>query len=252
VNSDNLSGLFNDANDLVKAAEKISQEVSPEYKHSVYLYFISRYLVSLFETTIQELPVQVWNDYRNALDHFMRYISNPGQNQAQLKKMEGHIQRAGLDICKFICIKAIEKTEDRIKQETTECLRLVDNGRMYDDILTKMDTVRNSLKKAKFRDSSLGESANHDKEVFFMYMEPAFEALSIFDIFSNKQSAITKVANELVKQKELAIQCAVQEKENEYKSSWYSPTEIKKGILQNIVWLLLGAGGLWIVQLFFG
>ena len=98
------------AGELFARAKRQADAVGAvEYRRTVELYYIARYLVSLFESREQQLPLQVWNEYRNAFDHFVRHltVSNDmalDDGHHHLRKMEGHIQRAALDICKFLCI----------------------------------------------------------------------------------------------------------------------------------------------------
>ena len=110
--------IYENKNDLLSAAEKQSSKVEKNYKHSTYLYFIARYFVSVYESRHGEIPIGVWNEYRNAIDHFFRFLTNEKGNinnqgvPCQLEKMEGHLQRAALDIMKILC----HRTQENIKK----------------------------------------------------------------------------------------------------------------------------------------
>ena len=123
---------------LVEYASATSADTPEEFRRSAYLYYIARLMVALYEALLSKLPIQVWNEYRNSMDHFMRYITNPtDENKDHLSKMEGHIQRAVLDVCKYFCIGMKEKTDSTIRKDGMECLRLVDNGSFYENISVK-------------------------------------------------------------------------------------------------------------------
>lgn len=110
--------IFKTPAELLQAAELTSAGAEKSYCHAAYLYFIARFMVAVYEARMGRLPIQVWNEYRNALDHFMRFVTNPvDENTAQLSRMEGHIQRAVLDICKFFC----HAMEERMVELTKRC-----------------------------------------------------------------------------------------------------------------------------------
>ncbi|MBE0491312.1 MAG: hypothetical protein IBX44_03560 [Sulfurospirillum sp.] len=94
--------IFKTKDELLQKAGEQSNKVEEKYKQSIFLYFIARYFVSVHEAKFGTIPIQVWNEYRNALDHFFRNLTN--NDPAHIGKMEGHIQRAVLDILKSIVI----------------------------------------------------------------------------------------------------------------------------------------------------
>lgn len=54
------------------ATDSVNRTQDAKLKSSIYYYTISRALVAIFEANSYKLPVQVWNEYRNSLDHLMR------------------------------------------------------------------------------------------------------------------------------------------------------------------------------------
>ncbi|ORU95111.1 MAG: hypothetical protein A6F71_10635 [Cycloclasticus sp. symbiont of Poecilosclerida sp. M] len=171
--------IFDTKNDLIKAAEKQASRVEEDYKHSTYLYYIVRYFVSVFESRYGAIPLQVWNEYRNALDHFFRYLTNNADNQVngqprQLSKMEGHLQRAALDIMKIHCHKTKDSVSEMKKSYKPEVLQLVDNGDFFTYLISETNRAEQLFEEAKIYDSNLGETASLDKEVLEKYLEAAF------------------------------------------------------------------------------
>ena len=96
--------------DELKASvnEQVGAVTDVNLQHSTRLYLYTRYFVVVFESRYGAIPIQVWNEYRNALDHFFRFQLDGGASEAQdhMQKMDGHLQRAALDILKIFCHNA--------------------------------------------------------------------------------------------------------------------------------------------------
>ncbi|MBK6639240.1 MAG: hypothetical protein IPG34_17235 [Rhodocyclaceae bacterium] len=86
-----------------------------ELKDGVNVYFLTKQVIALYEAQINYLPLQVYNEMRNALDHYMRAITFSGLTQPNerrrhhINKMTGHLQRALLDVIKLTCAAMVEK-----------------------------------------------------------------------------------------------------------------------------------------------
>jgi hypothetical protein len=93
-----LENLGNDAKTFKRIALETASLVSEqdqELKDAVYLYFLTKQAASIYEAKIQYLPLQVYNEMRNALDHYFRaVISKDKSRLSHIGKMEGHLQRA--------------------------------------------------------------------------------------------------------------------------------------------------------------
>ena len=188
---------INSTSELLSRAKDQSNKLSDsnsKYKRTVELYYIVRYFVVLYESTASKLPIQVWNEYRNALDHFVRHltptddISKEDQHQ-HLQKMEGHIQRAVLDISKFLCLYYID-FYNNIKNK--DALSLVTDGSLLTDIETTYIKSREKLKNAKALDSNLGEDASLNTEVLKNYCDAVFSYKEIEDLYNQNLQKITK------------------------------------------------------------
>lgn len=178
--------VFSTKEQLISAAQEQANKVEEDYRQSTYLYFIARYFVSIFESRYGVIPVQVWNEYRNALDHFFRYLTNnqhelgdesPNNVLGHLHKMEGHLQRAALDIMKIYCHRTKDSVGEIKKSFKPEVLQLVDNGSFYTYLITETNNAEELFEKAKIYDNNLGETARLDKDVINKYLETVF----IFD-----------------------------------------------------------------------
>lgn len=188
---------INSTSELLSKAKSQSNKLSDdnsEYKRTVELYYIVRYFVVLYESTASKLPIQVWNEYRNALDHFARHltltddISKEDQHQ-HLQKMEGHIQRAVLDISKFLCLHYIDFYSN-IKNK--DALSLATDGRLLNDIEAIYIKSRDKFKNAKMLDSDLGEDANVNTGVLKDYCDAVFSYKQIEDLYNQNLQKITQ------------------------------------------------------------
>lgn len=173
--------IFKSKEELIEKSEEISSTLSDiNYKESIYLYFIARYFVSLYEAKFGAIPIQVWNEYRNALDHFFRDLTNPNNNN-HLKKMNGHLQRAVLDILKLYC-HSIQEEVNKLKNDIKpEILRLVDNGDFSKKLDIDINKSNDLFATAKIKDSSLGDDSHTNKEIIGHYLDAVYS----FDIVHN-------------------------------------------------------------------
>lgn len=87
------------------------QELLELYKNVKHFILLSEYYNSY------SLPLAPINELRNALDHIMR-ASDPENNdfENEIKKAEGHIFRAGFDVCEIIAIDRINFLHDFIRK----------------------------------------------------------------------------------------------------------------------------------------
>ena len=183
--------------ELEAAANQTSQLAPGEHRHATYLYYLARYFVAMYEARFSEIPIQVWNEYRNALDHFYRHMTRTNEAElSHLKKMEGHVQRAVLDIAKIFCHDSSEEFEHLLAKESDECLRLVDNGNFYTNLIKKKASVKLSFMSAKTCDSALGESASTDNDVLSRYLDACYGYIDLFHLLDDRRTEIDHVTYE--------------------------------------------------------
>ncbi|MEJ1405271.1 MAG: hypothetical protein RPU73_15630 [Candidatus Sedimenticola sp. (ex Thyasira tokunagai)] len=181
---DKKAYFFQSREELEEAARTISQRAEEKYQHSAYLYFIARFMVSLYESTISKIPIQVWNEYRSSIDHHMRYLTQVDQgNIKQIQRMEGHLQRAILDVCKLYTHRIIDGLEARVEKDSIEILRMVDSGRFYEALRTGIDDLNEVFATTKTHDCDLGNEREVDDSIVGKYLDVSFMAWQLTLIY---------------------------------------------------------------------
>jgi len=192
---DESAYFFQSQNELEAAAKAAVQLADAKYQHSAYLYFIARFMVSIFEATVSAIPIQVWNEYRSALDHHMRYLTQEDSSELhQIHRMEGHLQRAVLDVCKLFTHRMLDQLEKGIKADTIEILRMVDSGRFYETLRTGIDKTTEHFAGVKTHDNTLGNEKETDESIIGEYLDVAFRAWNLFLLYHRARHDIETAA----------------------------------------------------------
>lgn len=180
--------------ELEAAAEHTSAKASsPELQQVVYLYFLARYLVVIFETSFARLPIQVWNEYRNALDHYVRHLTQqPTDTTDHIRKLEGHVQRAVLDVSKLLCHKKYERLSGKVAAESREALRFVDNGDFVTNLENQLERALKEFEMAKMQDLSLGDDAKNNREILGQYLDAYYAIAKAEEYWASRREAIQK------------------------------------------------------------
>jgi hypothetical protein len=204
-----IFNLYKSREALCEAADKAASDVSSNvFRSSVFLYYIARYLVSVYEARYLELPIQVWNEYRNALDHFMRHVSSGGdeaQDDAHhLQRMEGHIQRAVLDVTKILCVKSYDAITHEIEMWGDNVLDVIDDGTFRADIRKSLMEATDLLEEAKTNDAQLGHDAWVNRAVIERFLDSFFKFDHIIRTFNEKHLALVNLKLQLDKVKSQA------------------------------------------------
>jgi len=195
TNPSNAVKFFNTSAELSGAAAAAAQTAEEYYQGSAYVYFIARYMVGLHEATMGTIPIQVWNEFRSALDHHMRYLTlNDKSDHSHLVKMEGHLQRAVLDVCKLFTHRTFEALEEKLVSDTVDLLRMVNGGRLYESLRTGIDSAKEHFAKVKTCDVVLGNERGADKQIVNQYLDVVFEVWNIFLIYSQARHDIEVAA----------------------------------------------------------
>lgn len=220
---------FNSRAELEEAADFTSKKAPEEFQHTVYLYFLARYLVVVFETSFSKLPIQVWNEYRNAFDHYIRHLTKAEENGTDhLKKLEGHVQRAVLDVSKLLCHTKHDRLRTQVDLENRNALRMVDNGEFFPELEGKFETALLKFQHAKMVDLSLGEDAKNNRDILGKYLD-AFYGIVEAELFwkSRRQAIQTATAT---------IQSIAA-----HASHQSSATHIRDSLIAKLIWLGVGA-----------
>lgn len=187
---------------LIEKAKNQSELVPESLRRTVYLYYLSRYLLSLYEVTFSEIPDQVLNEYRNGLDHLMRFLSS-GDDISQddkhrnLSKMEGHMQRALLDLCKHYAY-GTENWVDEFEKSWggMEVLSLVSNGEFVRKWGEMRQFIHDPFMAAKTEDSYLGEDASSNNDIVEQYLSVAKECRQLRKFGESNRGNIAQAVNQ--------------------------------------------------------
>lgn len=198
---------FEAADDLFSAADTASEGVPEPLRYSIFLYFLSRYFVATFEARFGALPLQVWNEYRNTLDHFFRHVTLTDPNSIfstgsdHLKKMEGHAQRAVLDICKITCHASQEHLDKLILEHGQDVLELVNDGTFYSKLLTNRQNAIRTFENAKVIDSGLGPDNTANRDIVGTYVHAAFDFQKLIASFDDRGDVILRCRQRVLAQR---------------------------------------------------
>jgi len=168
--------IFKNQQELAQAATEQGNLASPEFREMVSFYFVSRYFTALYEARHGKIPIQIWNEYRNALDHFMRSLTQDEESRVfQLQKMEGHLLRSTIDILKIYSHSEIESINNELGNYSAKAWASLNNGEVYPGIKANFNLAVSELEKAKITD--LG-----DEQTFRLldgYLSAAFRLIEV-------------------------------------------------------------------------
>lgn len=202
VDYSQMVALFPTPQSLVDHAEEEAKGLErTQFYDIARLYFIARYLVSLYEIRVGKLPLQVWNEYRMAFDHFMRHITSADITQdiytnlvpgGDLAKMRGHLQRAIFDICKFLSLGADEEIERQINRWGMNILTRVKCSDQ--SFLNKLFSAREQAEKlllvAKTVDYKDTSQTPESLGSIIKYLNAAFSYREAVDLFHKHRQAL--------------------------------------------------------------
>jgi hypothetical protein len=188
--NDRTFSVFTEKESLLSSVEEQITHVSADLKSASKYYFIARYAVSVHESRFGEITIQVWNEYRNAMDHFFRCQASESNDHNQLRKMEGHLLRAALDALKILCHKSIDEIDSEKNKHDRQVLSLVDNGDFYSILLSDSAKARKIFEQAKTEDILLGADSIDNVEVLEKYLNAFFALDNIILAIVDKQAAI--------------------------------------------------------------
>lgn len=192
-------GVFADTSfqSLIKDAETESESAPETLRRTVYLYYLSRYQLSIYEASFSKMLGQVLNEYRNGLDHLMRFLSGGSEDiskddqHGNLKKMEGHMQRALLDLCKSYTYKVTDWA-DAFEEDCggMRILALVDEGRFAGEWADKRKSIHTAFMKSKIGDSRLGANDSDNNDIVLLYLSVAYESYQLMQSGEENRVAI--------------------------------------------------------------
>jgi hypothetical protein len=188
---------------LCEAAAAATVAVASQLRQSAFLYYMARYLVAVYEAQQLVLPIQVWNDYRNALDHFMRHITAASNgdflhtNDHHLEKMEGHLQRAVLDVCKMLYVTKEEWVDRELAHWGDDVLDLMDGGHFRAQLITIKHEARALMEAAKVGDFSLGRDTATNVQIVERFLDAFYAMARLGEALESRQLALANAKRQL-------------------------------------------------------
>jgi len=187
----NINDIVNKAELKALAEQSLNLCTQDAMKSPVYYYAMARYLVAVFEAHSLTLPVQVWNEYRNSLDHLMRSFltSDPTKIESQIRASRGHLLRACLDVIKLLCAIHHDWFKGLKESKAYFTYALVDNGNFLRDLEDKYSRAQQLSISAKTQDINLGHDIVLDTQIVDLYLDAYFAYKELHTTFQAKQGA---------------------------------------------------------------
>ena len=198
-----LHDLYRSREELCADARAAAESVTESMRQAFYLYYIARYLVAVFEARSLELPIQVWNEYRNAFDHFMRHLEVAGeqalleQDGHHLSRMEGHVQRAVLDICKLLCTRTQDRIAEQVALWGKDCFELVGDGSLLMRVNAAREEAISLLESAKINDGALCGDADVNRAVVNRYLDAVFKYDHLYRLLTASANSLSAAKRRL-------------------------------------------------------
>lgn len=173
------------------ATSTVALSTQNNLKPSVYYYAMARYLVAVFEANSFSLPIQVWNEYRNSLDHLIRSFltEDPSSIDSQLRASRGHLLRACLDVIKLLCTYHDDWFKGLKSSKAYFTYALVDNGTFLKNLEDQYTKAKKAMISAKTQDINLGHDTTKDTQVVDLYLDAYFAYKHLDEMFHAKQGA---------------------------------------------------------------
>jgi hypothetical protein len=133
-------------------------QIKPEYeKYREFLYynFSLRYFVAYYESRFDTIPLQVYNECRMTLDHFMRFSIDEKDEGNNLNKALNHIRRGVLDILKLNCFWLQESLLREHKYAPRKALDFVSDGKYIKTFSELQIFAETALWEAKRKESEI-------------------------------------------------------------------------------------------------
>lgn len=172
------SSLLNDEQALSKLADDRLAHLGQrdeEMREVVRAYYYTKSAIALCEARGSTLTIQVFNEFRSAVDHYTRAITADNHDndtrEAHLRSTVGHIQRAFLDVAKLGCASirdAIDQVHSRFGNAVIGQAKEGEYGKKISSLIY---VAENALYRAKIEETRLGDDAAKNIAVRDMFFE---------------------------------------------------------------------------------
>ena len=170
---DELERITQGVDDYFDLPLQLSENVEdPNLKAVSQNYFLLKQTLAVYEAYNRAIPIQILNEMRNAVDHHVRGLvqEDPQETEKHFKKMDGHIQRALLDLIKVACAYYDVNIRKRHKFFSRKAIGLVDNGEYIKDFSRLQNEAYLYFVDAKREDFRLGDDQSENDEVKRKYV----------------------------------------------------------------------------------
>lgn len=139
---------------------ELSNSILPndeELQEVIYLYSLAKRAIAIYESRAHHLPIQVYNEMRNALDHYLQalYVTSDFKRDQleyraqQIKYMQKHMHRALIDVIKLVCAEIAEEIQNRRRELHDKSLTLVHDGKFLGELELKKQIAETTMVHAK-------------------------------------------------------------------------------------------------------
>jgi len=167
--------------------------VKPEYekyKELLYYNFSLRYFVAYYESRFDTIPLQVYNEYRMAYDHFMRFFIDEGDADSNWDKALSHTRRGVLDILKLNCFWLQEFISKRHTSIPKKALDFISNGEYIKNYSKLQTNAEVALWEAKRKEIEISSDPEKNIETVGYFIK-AFLAHLNWDEYQHKNMGNT-------------------------------------------------------------
>jgi hypothetical protein len=196
---DTLSLTFMSAESFEKEFDKYMDsalKINPEhemYRELLYYNFSLRYFIAYYEARFDKIPLQVYNEYRMAFDHFMRFFIDKKEKNDWNKALS-HTRRGVLDILKLNCFWLQETVSQRHKSVPYKVFGFASEYiKCYSDLQVSAESA---LWEAKRKEVEICDDKDKNIEVIKNFIE-AFLAHLRWDEYQRKNAG--KIAESTAK-----------------------------------------------------
>jgi len=154
-----LKELCENAEVIIERAERYSQNPNfmPNEKELAYYYFLLKHYGAVYESRFGLIPpIQVFNEHRMALDHFIRAKSyTDTDREKHIGKAADHILRGLLDILKLNCAELKKIISKRHASFSLKILGGASDGEYIKEFVKLQNTAESKLYEAKCSEHNL-------------------------------------------------------------------------------------------------
>jgi hypothetical protein len=166
-----LEKLFSSPSYIIEKANEYRERSSfkDSEREIPYYYFMLKHFVAIHESCFETIPIQIHNEHRMALDHFIRARTN--HHEEHTKSVIGHLRRAVLDIVKLNCAGLREEMDKRQNAIPKKALGLVSNGDYIKNYIKKQNEAESLLNEARCEDHKIGNNIELNEEIVNLYVK---------------------------------------------------------------------------------